>query len=791
MDLFVVERGLVTVQMRSGERRAPVTVVLGPGGLFGESALAGQGLTSAVACAESHLLRLPVGALARLSRETPWVDPDVHADDATLEDALRRLALVRGRMSWIIDQLRRSPLLRNVPPALLYPLLEGAELREGFDHQHLHAADAAFEGLGLVLSGEVILQLPAAARRESLPEAPRPIIVGAGATFGESCLARPGPLGFEVSAGGDGCEFLLLRADVFQAELQHSPGLRRAVFSAAVLGDPERRSLAGIWLSRSDARRHANEVAVVSDRPVPGLGTLIRWLAASAGEDWGDRVLVIQVDSGGARSPEDVRPVADLESSARLLRLHPEFVGPCSSLERARAWADTVYLDLGALDPATCGLWLRKAGRTLYLATSAWEPIPAWVMKDVVRPPIYTAVLPSPPPRPDRPRVVPVAAVRVDRTLLDAARTDCEWAHLNPLLRAQVGRWMRAVTQRRVGVALNGGGALAYAHVALLAELHRQGVPVDLVAGVSGGAVIGAYYAAGRQLGLACIGRVPKELRCVPELALAIEDGPRILRAAHPLRTVISSASLADFIDRRFQDLLLEDLLIPFLPVCTDIDLAVQSSLHVGPIGFGVRASGALPGPFTPATLDRRERVSWRTVSGRRRQLPVAPQGGPSQVRLVDGGVLNNLPDDTCYLEGAQVVVASQVVPPPSSRAEGSDPRVIALQERLGRGSGRLARFARELHPVLRLDDLLRAALLMMHEPPERDGRRADARFQAHCQGFFVTDWGRGEAIWRQQESGPAREALQAAVDDAARRYSQLGGGPAHAQRGEELLAQP
>src|SRR5258708_24403989 len=51
------------------------------------------------------------------------------------------------------------------------------------------------------------------------------------------------------------------------------------------------------------------------------------------------------------------------------------------------------------------------------------------------------------------------------------------------------------MTGRRVGVALGGGGAWAYAHCAFLQSLHDADIPVDIVAGTSFGSMVGAFYA--------------------------------------------------------------------------------------------------------------------------------------------------------------------------------------------------------------------------------------------------------------------------------------------------------
>jgi len=48
----------------------------------------------------------------------------------------------------------------------------------------------------------------------------------------------------------------------------------------------------------------------------------------------------------------------------------------------------------------------------------------------------------------------------------------------------------------RVGVVLSAGGLRGAAHVGVLRELVRQGVPIHTIVGVSAGAIVAAYYAA-------------------------------------------------------------------------------------------------------------------------------------------------------------------------------------------------------------------------------------------------------------------------------------------------------
>jgi len=48
----------------------------------------------------------------------------------------------------------------------------------------------------------------------------------------------------------------------------------------------------------------------------------------------------------------------------------------------------------------------------------------------------------------------------------------------------------------RIGVVLSAGGLRGAAHVGVLRQLVRHGIPIDAIVGVSAGAVVGAYYAA-------------------------------------------------------------------------------------------------------------------------------------------------------------------------------------------------------------------------------------------------------------------------------------------------------
>lgn len=48
-----------------------------------------------------------------------------------------------------------------------------------------------------------------------------------------------------------------------------------------------------------------------------------------------------------------------------------------------------------------------------------------------------------------------------------------------------------------IGLALGGGGTRGAAHVSIIRELEREGIPIDFIAGTSMGAIVGGLYSAG------------------------------------------------------------------------------------------------------------------------------------------------------------------------------------------------------------------------------------------------------------------------------------------------------
>jgi predicted acylesterase/phospholipase RssA len=227
-----------------------------------------------------------------------------------------------------------------------------------------------------------------------------------------------------------------------------------------------------------------------------------------------------------------------------------------------------------------------------------------------------------------------------------------------PLGRA-VARLARVVDGRTVGLALGGGGAWGFAHVALLRNLESHGVPIDYIAGTSFGAVVGGLYAAG---GMRALDRLVDE-----NSATARGIGPTLRAiAAGSLNRALFVAPLWSAVVETFVNgelrasgtgagdpPCLGSTEVPFYPVGTNLGTHEPLAVPHATVGWGVRMSGSLP-PIFPTLLRGADRVA-------------------------DGAFIANVPSRVVRQIGAHFVIAANVVPPPPA----SSPPVFDLRSLL------------------------------------------------------------------------------------------------------------
>ncbi len=177
----------------------------------------------------------------------------------------------------------------------------------------------------------------------------------------------------------------------------------------------------------------------------------------------------------------------------------------------------------------------------------------------------------------------------------------------------------------RVGLALSGGVARGPVHVGVLAELEREGIPIDFVAGVSAGSIVGASY---------CAGLPMNQIR-----KLAISLGWRnVASLTWPRHGLVSFAKIEILLEEWLGNLDIRDLAIPFATVVTDLDRGEQVVLREGRLATAVRASCSVPGIVTPVEMDG--------------------------CCYCDGGVSDNLPVDVVRQMGADFVIGVDLFMP-------------------------------------------------------------------------------------------------------------------------------
>src|SRR6516162_9882713 len=172
----------------------------------------------------------------------------------------------------------------------------------------------------------------------------------------------------------------------------------------------------------------------------------------------------------------------------------------------------------------------------------------------------------------------------------------------------------------KLGLVLEGGGALGLAHIGVIQYLEEHHIPVNYIAGTSMGGLVGGVYATGRNAGEVrdvvkginwdevIGGEIPfdylsfrrkQDAREYPtRLEFGLHQGlqfPSGFNSGQQVDLILDRISLPYSEMKSF-----DDLPIPFACVATDL---VTNSEHVfrsGPLGLALRSTMSLPGIFSP-----------------------------------------------------------------------------------------------------------------------------------------------------------------------------------------------
>lgn len=183
----------------------------------------------------------------------------------------------------------------------------------------------------------------------------------------------------------------------------------------------------------------------------------------------------------------------------------------------------------------------------------------------------------------------------------------------------------------KIGLALGSGSVKGSAHVGVIKALEQANIPIDLIAGTSVGAIIGAIYAGGQPISAF-------------EQVLPTVRWNQIVQPTIPKKGLVNNYPLRKFIEKYIGPINFDDLSIPFAAVASDAINGEAYILNEGNVSHAIRASTAIPGVMRPVKYGNR--------------------------LLLDGAVAQPVPVSLVKSMGADIVIAVDVSTPMSIKKE-------------------------------------------------------------------------------------------------------------------------
>jgi NTE family protein len=213
----------------------------------------------------------------------------------------------------------------------------------------------------------------------------------------------------------------------------------------------------------------------------------------------------------------------------------------------------------------------------------------------------------------------------------------------------------------KLGLVLEGGGALGLAHIGVLQWMEEHRIPVSYIAGTSMGGLVGGIYATGRSPAEVkeitngidwddvLRGQTPfqdlsfRRKQDAHEVPNSLEFGLRKgLQFPGGFNTGQQVSLILDKVALPYSELKsFNDLPIPFACVATDLVSGKPHVFRSGPLSLALRSTMSLPGIFTPVRTG--EHI------------------------YADGGLLNNIPIDVAKEMGADIVIGIHLETAPIS----------------------------------------------------------------------------------------------------------------------------
>ena len=257
----------------------------------------------------------------------------------------------------------------------------------------------------------------------------------------------------------------------------------------------------------------------------------------------------------------------------------------------------------------------------------------------------------------------------------EAARSQ-SWPNRN--FNADLRRLAREISHRRVGLALSSGGARGLAHIGVIQVLEENGIEVDVIAGCSMGAYVGAVWAYGYD------GTV------MERLAREVEHRWGLLELLDPFILPRQGFLRGEKVKRRLKksigDVHFSELIRPLRIVATNLTTLERAIFSSGEVAAAVHASSAIPGACAPVKLDGE--------------------------LYVDGGIADPLPVDVLEEMEIERIIAVNTIPTPAylrRRQEFEREQADRRKRRAGKVRSLLNQYLNYFAPGNILDTILRS----------------------------------------------------------------------------------
>ncbi len=202
----------------------------------------------------------------------------------------------------------------------------------------------------------------------------------------------------------------------------------------------------------------------------------------------------------------------------------------------------------------------------------------------------------------------------------------------------------RYIDKKNISLALGSGSAKGIAHIGVINRLVEMGCKINALAGTSAGAVMAAYYAAGK-------------LHLIEEYLLSLNAKKTFNKLDLSFSGgFIGGKKFVNILTEHLGDIKFDDLNIPLYVVVTNFDIGREEVLNSGSVVDALRASIAVPGIFKPHFYNG--------------------------AYYVDGAITNPVPVDVLYDRGYKNIIAVNLNHNIHARVKSSMPSIISSLSR-------------------------------------------------------------------------------------------------------------